>query len=32
VVVPLCPAWLPLFMRRGETDGQISNHHTRPPA
>ena len=26
--VPLCPAWLSLFMRRGETDGQISfNHH-----
>jgi hypothetical protein len=21
--VPLCPAWLSLFMRRGETDGQI---------
>lgn len=26
--VPLCPAWLSLFMRRGETDGQIFfNHH-----
>jgi hypothetical protein len=28
VGVPLCPAWLSLFMRRGETDGQIFfNHH-----
>ena len=28
VGVPLCPAWLSLAMRRGETDGQISfNHH-----
>ena len=26
--VPLCPAWLSLAMRRGETDGQIFfNHH-----
>lgn len=23
VAAPLCPAWLPLFMRRGETNGQI---------
>ena len=27
--VPLCSAWLPLFMRRGETDGQISSTTTR---
>ena len=28
VGVPLCPAWLSLFMRRGETDGQsFFNHH-----
>ena len=26
--VPLCPAWLSLAMRRGETDGQsFFNHH-----
>ena len=25
--VPLCPAWLSLFMRRGETDGQIFFNH-----
>ena len=26
--VPLCPVWLSLLMRRGETDGQIFfNHH-----
>ena len=28
--MPLCPAWLSLFMRRGETDGQISTT-TRGP-
>jgi hypothetical protein len=27
--VPLCPASLSLFMRRGETDGQIFSTTTR---